>query len=40
VRLAAILAGIAFVVAVALIARAMDQHDASEARKWNDDDAQ
>ena len=33
----AILAGAALVIVVALIARAMDRHDARRAREWNED---
>ncbi len=37
-KFASILAGIAFVIAVALIARAADRYDARTAREWQDGD--
>lgn len=36
----AILAGIAFVVVAALLAREMDKHDARQAREWAEGDDQ
>lgn len=36
-KLVSFLAGIAFVIVVALIVRALERHDASRAREWNDD---
>jgi hypothetical protein len=36
VRPLAILAGIAFVIVVALIVRAMERYDAREAREWTE----
>lgn len=36
-KLVSILAGIAFVIAVALIVRAAERHDARRAREWHED---